>query len=209
MKNFFVRRGNYEALDDSALVELAKEEAQAFGELYSRYLKKIYNYVYHRTGNTHDAEDLTAKVFMRALSHIGNYEDRGLPFQAWLYRIAHNIVANWHRDQGRRKIIALDDYVAHSLKSDAPDSLAEESEEQAQLMAAVRRLPEDRQQLLLLKFIEEMSNAEIGAIMGRTEGAVKSLYHRTLLALRDDLQLPAEAAERRLGGAAPGRSVNS
>ena len=198
MKNFFARRGSYDELDDSALVELAKEDRQAFGELYSRYLKKIYSYVYHRTGNTHDAEDLTAKVFMRAFSHIGNYEDRGLPFQAWLYRIAHNIVANWHRDQGRRKIIALDDYVVHSLKSEAPDHLAEESEEQAQLMEAVRRLPEDRQQLLLLKFIEQMSNAEIGAIMGRTEGAIKSLYHRTLLALRDDLQLMSEA--RRLGG---------
>ncbi|MCY3780719.1 MAG: sigma-70 family RNA polymerase sigma factor [Chloroflexi bacterium] len=201
MKNIFARRGSIEDLDDSALVALAKEDRGAFGELYSRYLKKIYSYVYHRTGNTHDAEDLTAKVFMRAYSHIGNYEDRGLPFQAWLYRIAHNIVANWHRDQGRRKIIALDDYVAHSLKSEAPDSQAEESEERAQLMQAVRRLPEDRQQLLLLKFIEGMSNAEIGAIMGRTEGAIKSLYHRTLLALRDDLQQMSEPApERRLGG---------
>lgn len=201
MRNIFARRGSYEELDDSALVELAKEDRQAFGELYSRYLTKIYSYVYHRTGNIHDAEDLTAKVFMRALSHIGKYEDRGLPFQAWLYRIAHNIVANWHRDQGRRKIIALDDYVAHSLKSEAPDRLAEDSEEQAQLMNAVRRLPEDRQQLLLLKFSEQMSNAEIGEIMGRTEGAIKSLYHRTLLALRDDLQrLPEANPERRLSG---------
>lgn len=198
MKNIFARGSSYEDFDDSALVALAKEDKQAFGELYSRYLKKIYSYVYHRTGNTHDAEDLTAKVFMRAFSHIDNYEDRGLPFQAWLYRIAHNIVANWHRDQGRRKIIALDDYVAHSLKSDAPDTVAEDAEEQAQLMQALRRLPEDRQQLLLLKFIEQMSNAEIGAIMGRTEGAIKSLYHRTLLALRDDLQLMSEAADRRL-----------
>lgn len=202
MKNFFARHGNLEELDDSALVALAKEDRQAFGELYLRYLKKIYSYVYHRTGNTHDAEDLTAKVFMRALSHIRNYEDRGLPFQAWLYRIAHNIVANWHRDQGRRKIIALDDYVARSLKSDAPDHLAEESEERARLMEVVRRLPEDRQQLILLKFIEGLSNAEIGAIMGRTEGAVKSLYHRTLLALRDELQL---TEERSMGGAGGGQ----
>ncbi len=201
MKKFFARRGSYEDLDDRALVELAKDDKEAFGELYSRYLKKMYSYIYHRTGNTHDAEDLTAKVFYRAYSHIGNYEDRGLPFQAWLYRIAHNIVANWHRDQGRRKIIALDDYVAHSLKSDAPDRLAEESEERAQLMQAVRRLPEDRQQLLLLKFIERMTNAEIGEIMGRTEGAIKSLYHRTLLALREDLQLmPGAEQARRLDG---------
>ena len=89
--------------------------------------------------------------------------------------------------KGRRKIIALDDYVALSLKSEAPERQTEDLEEKEQLMRAVRNLPEDRQQLLLLKFIEQLSNAEIGRIMGRTEGAVKSLYHRTLLALRDEL----------------------
>jgi RNA polymerase sigma-70 factor (ECF subfamily) len=131
------------------------------------------------------------------MSHIGNYVDKGVPFQAWLYRIAHNLVANWHRDQGRRKIIALDDYVVHSLKSDSPDRLAEELEEQEQLMAAIKRLPEDRQQLLLHKFIDQLSNAEIGEIMDRTEGAVKSLYHRTLLSLRDELQMQEHQASNR------------
>ncbi len=189
MKNPFSSRVDYKALDDTELVALAKEDMDAFGELYERYLQKIYSYVFYRTGNAHDAEDLTAKVFFRALSHIGAYVDKGVPFQAWLYRIAHNLVANWHRDQGRRKIIALDEYVAHSLKSEAPDRLTEEREEQSQLLQAVRRLPEDRQQLLLLKFVEQMSNAEIGAIMGRTEGAIKSLYHRTLLALREEMEM--------------------
>jgi len=188
MKKLFVRRTNYKELNDRELVKLAKGDRDAFGELYERYLPKMYNYIYYRTSNQHDAEDLTARVFFRAMSHIGNYVDKGAPFQAWLYRIAHNLVANWHRDQGRRKIIALDDYVAHSLKSESPDRLAEELEEQERLMEAVRRLPEDRQQLLLLKFIDQLSNAEIGEIMSRTEGAVKSLYHRTLLALRDELR---------------------
>lgn len=201
MKNFFSRRISYEELDDRGLVALAKEDAEAFGELYARYVKKMYSYIFHRTGNTQDAEDLTAKVFSRAYSHIGNYVDRGLPFQAWLYRIAHNLVANWHRDQARRKIIALDDYVAHSLQSEAPERLAEDQEERDQLLAAVRRLPEERQQLLLLKFIEQLSNAEIGQIMERTEGAIKSLYHRTLLALRDDMQRRPEAPQQsRLDG---------
>ena len=201
MRNPFARRSKYESLEDKELVELAKVDKQAFGLLYERYLPKIYSYVFHRTGNTHDAEDLTAKVFQRALRHISNYVDKGVPFQAWLYRIAHNLVANWHRDQGRRKIIALDDYVAHSLRSEAPDRVTEENQEQEQLMQAVRRLPEDRQQLLLLKFIEQMSNAEIGTIMGRTEGAIKSLYHRTLLALREDLQTQHDGKQTgRLGG---------
>ncbi|MCE2471464.1 MAG: sigma-70 family RNA polymerase sigma factor [Anaerolineae bacterium] len=201
MKNIFSRRVNHPELEDRELVALAKDDAEAFGELYARYVKKMYSYIFHRTGNTQDAEDLTAKVFIRAYSHIGNYVDRGAPFQAWLYRIAHNLVANWHRDQARRKIIALDDYVAHSLQSEAPERLAEDVEERDQLMEAVRRLPEERQQLLLLKFIEQLSNAEIGEIMGRTEGAIKSLYHRTLLALRDDMQRTPEAGQqRRLDG---------
>ena len=201
MKNPFSRRIDYTALDDRELVALAKEDKAAFGELYERYLPKIYSYVYYRTGNVHDAEDLTAKVFFRALSHISNYVEKGAPFQAWLYRIAHNLVANWHRDQGRRKIIALDEYVVHGLNADAPDRLTEEREERNQLFEAVRRLPDDRQQLLLLKFVDQMSNAEIGMVMGRTEGAIKSLYHRTLLALRDEMdRIQNGELNRRLGG---------
>ena len=189
MQKLFARRKRYQELEVNTLVELAKDDKEAFGELYERFMPKMYSYIYYRTGNTHDAEDLTARLFFRAMSHISNYVDKGVPFQAWLYRIAHNLVANWHRDQGRRKIITLDDYVAHALKSEAPDRLTEELEEQQQLLQAVRRLPEDRQQLLLLKFIDQLSNAEIGAIMERTEGAIKSLYHRTLMALRDDLNV--------------------
>jgi RNA polymerase sigma-70 factor (ECF subfamily) len=180
---------NYQDMEDSELIILAKEDKEAFGEIYERYLSKIYNYIYYRTGNQQDAEDLTAKVFYRALSHIDKYEDKGVPFQAWLYRIAHNLVANFHRDKGRRKIIPLDDYVAHTLRSDAPDKQAETSEQKDRLMDAIGHLPAERQQLLILKFIEQKSNAEIGEIMERTEGAIKSLYHRTLLALRDELQL--------------------
>jgi RNA polymerase sigma-70 factor (ECF subfamily) len=176
------------SLSDAELVELARQgDKDAFGALYERYVEKIYNYIYYRTGSHHDAEDLTARVFFRAMSHIETYTERGVPFQAWLYRIAHNLVANWHRDRGRRKVIPLDEYISASLKSDAPDKKAEEEEELAALRAAIRRLPEERQQLLVLKFVERLSNAEIGVIMDRTEGAVKSLYHRTLLALRDML----------------------
>lgn len=180
---------NLKDLPDAELVELAKTDKDAFGELYERYVKKIYNYIYYRTGNQHDAEDLTARVFFRAMSHIENYTERGVPFQAWLYRIAHNLVANWHRDRGRRKIIPLDDFVISGLRSDAPDKHAEDEEEREMLLKAIRRLPEDRQQLLILKFIEHLSNVEIGEIMGRTEGAIKSLYHRTLIALRDEMQM--------------------
>ena len=180
---------NYKEMEDSELVEYAKDDKAAFGEIYERYLEKIYNYIYYRTGNQQDAEDLTAKVFYRAMAHIENYVDKGVPFQAWLYRIAHNLVANFHRDKGRRKIIPLDDYVALTLRSEGPERQAESTAQEELLMDAIRRLPADRQQLIILKFIEQKSNQEIGEIMGRTEGAIKSLYHRTLLSLRDELEL--------------------
>ncbi len=176
------------ATHDSALIERAKADPVAFGELYERYAGKIYSYIYYRTGNEHDAEDLTARVFFRAMKRLPSYTDRGLPFSAWLYRIAHNLVANWHRDQSRRKIVPLDEYIIHGLQSEAPEYAAESREDQEFLLRLVRRLPAERQQLLILKFIEQMSNAEIGMVMNRSEGAIKSLYHRTLVDLRDDIE---------------------
>ena len=175
-------------LDDLALAQLAGSNPEAFGELYSRHVTRIYNYIYYRTGNHHDAEDLTARVFQRALRHVGAFEDKGVPFTAWLYRIAHNLVANWHRDRSRRPVIPLDQHVAVSEVAVHPEVEAIAHEEQTLLLDAVRVLPDDRQQLLILKFVERMSNAQIGEVMGRTEGAIKSLYHRTLNALREDVQ---------------------
>ncbi len=177
--------------DDAELVAAAKSSPDAFGALYERYVKKIYSYLYYRTGNPHDAEDLTERVFHRAMLNLDRYTSRGLPFSAWLYRIAHNLVANWHRDQGRRQMVALNEVSPQdlvALRSEAPEIVAESREEQERLLAAIRRMPGERQQLLLLKFVDHLSNAEIGVVMQRSEGAVKSLYHRTLLALRDDLQ---------------------
>jgi len=182
------KQASYKDMPDGALVERAPSDKAAFGELYERYVKRIYNYIYFRTGSAQDAEDLTARVFFRAMGHIETYSDRGVPFQAWLYRIAHNLTANWHRDQGRRKVVSLEDYIAGELIDDAPDRAVEDQQDIERLRAIVRRMPEERQQLLNLKFVDGMSNAEIGDIMQRTEGAVKSLYHRTLMALREELQ---------------------
>ena len=188
------------AADDRALIERAKTDPVAFGELYERYLGKIYNYVYYRTGNAHDAEDLTARVFFRAMRRLPEYTDRGLPFSAWLYRIAHNLVANWHRDQSRRKIVPLDDTIVSGIQSEAPEYAAESSEERALLLSLIRDLPAERQQLLILKFVEQMSNAEIGAVMNRSEGAIKSLYHRTLVGLRVDLEQRVNEGARPTNG---------
>ena len=96
-----------------------------------------------------------------------------MPFSAWLYRIAHNLVANWHRDRGRKQIVPLDETIVSGYSFHAPEALAESQEEEELLLRSIRELPPDRQQLLILKFVERLSNAEIGAIMNRTEGAIK------------------------------------
>ena len=177
-----------ELSDELALSRAAQGDREAFGVLYERYVGRIYNYIYYRTGNTFDAEDLTERVFLRAMRHIGNYKDRGLPFSAWLYRIAHNLVANWHRDNSRRKEIPLNDGLLSYRQGELPENELLHLEERQRLMRVIRGLPAERQQLLILKFVDHLSNAEIGQVMGRTEGAVKSLYHRTLLSLRDELK---------------------
>jgi len=176
------------ALEVIALDKATSGDREAFGVLYERYVGRIYNYIYYRTGNPYDAEDLTARVFFRAMRRISSYEDRGVPMSAWLYRIAHNLVANWHRDRGRRTEIPLEEGAIYASFQDHPEVALLRTEERERLLAVIRKLPADRQQLLIFKFVEHLSNAEIGVIMGRTEGAVKSLYHRTLLSLRDELQ---------------------
>jgi len=175
-------------IDDNAVLEKAVQgDSEAFGLLYERYVTRIYNYIFYRIGSSYDAEDLTERVFIRALRHINRYNNRGLPFSAWLYRIAHNLVANWYRDNSRRKEIPLDDGILTSHQSSFPEQEVLHSEERERLLQVIRTLPPDRQQLVILKFVDHLSNAEIGQIMGRTEGAIKSLYHRTLLTIRDEL----------------------
>jgi RNA polymerase sigma-70 factor (ECF subfamily) len=172
---------------ESLLVERAQQDPLAFATLYDQYVNRVYNYIFQRTGNHGDAEDLTARTFVKAFVHLKGYRYRGIPFAAWLYRIAHNAVANWHRDSHRHQMVALDAVAERSREDDRPEDLAQSKEESTVLMQAVRSLPEERQELLILKFSEGLSNAEIGQIMHRTEGAIKSLFHRTLMTLREEL----------------------
>jgi len=202
--------------DEAELVQRAKTDPAAFGVLYERYVGKIYTYAYYRTGDHHEAEDLTARTFQRALVHLENYRERGAPFSAWLYRIAHNLIANWYRDHSRRPTVELDSLIMAGGSHERPEVATEHNQDRDQLLAAIRCLPAERQELLILKFVEHLSNAEIGKILRRSEGAIKSLYHRTLLSLRDELGLSgdqpgepgqthdpfvkAKAAHRRHGG---------
>ncbi len=175
--------------DEKALIDKAKKDPAAFGELYRQYVERIYNYIYYRTGSAGDAEDLTGKVFFKAMSHINGYKHMGLPFSAWLYRIAHNLVANYHRDRSRKQEISLENIPGQVLpQSDQhPESKVVHSQEVDVLLANIRDLAPNRQELLILKFVDQLSNAEIGLIMRKSEGAIKSLYHRTLLELREKM----------------------
>ena len=174
---------------DKALALQARVEPALFGALYERHVATIYRYVYYRVGNHDDTEDITARVFMRALKHIGAYDDRGVPFTAWLYRIAHNVVANFHRDNGRHPLVSLDDIEPRETHHhDDADTRIDARADRDRLTRAYHTLPEERQQLLALKFSQQLQNAEIGQIMRRSEGAIKSLYHRTLEQLREIME---------------------
>ncbi|MFU8826669.1 MAG: RNA polymerase sigma factor [Brevefilum sp.] len=173
--------------DEIALIDAARTDPTAFGELYKRYVERIYNYIYFRTGSVRDAEDLTGKVFFKAMSNIKTYRHMGLPFSAWLYRIAHNLVANYHRDRARKQEISLDDVPGQVLPQGGhhPEVRAVKTQEVENLLATIHKLSPIRQELLILKFVDQLSNAEIGKILRKSEGAIKSLYHRTLLELRE------------------------
>ena len=176
--------------DESDLISLATAgNADAFGELYEKYIDQIYNYIYYRTSNGKDAEDLCSRVFIRALNHIERYEDRGYPFSAWLYRIAHNLVINWYRDREKVEEISLSDQYPPPRMSGSIEGQIENEDEKDALLRVISSLPEDRKELLILKHVEGLTNTEIGQIMDRTEGAIKALYHRTLESLRDDYGL--------------------
>lgn len=173
--------------DEIGLVERAKRNPEDFGLLYEKYFSRIYNYVYFRVGSVQDAEDLTTRVFMKALDNIGRYQHMGLPFSAWLYRIAHNQVANYHRDNSRAKEISIEEMMVPppQLKTDHPETSVLRKESVDLLLSLINDLNADKRELIMLKFVHKFSNDEIAHALGRTEGAIKSLYHRTLLELRD------------------------
>jgi RNA polymerase sigma-70 factor (ECF subfamily) len=183
-----------EFTEDTVLERAVQGDQEAFSALYEQYVGRIYNYVLYRTGNPSDAEDITARVFHRALNHIQRYQFQGVPFSAWLYRIAHNLVANWHRDNSRRQEVPLEDHVPWIGGGNHPESALVDGQELEGLVRAIRTLSPERQHLIVLKFVEHLSNAEIAVIMGKSEGAIKSLYHRTLLALREVMEMENEEA---------------
>ncbi len=180
-------RSAAELQEEARWIEAAKRDRNAFGVLYDRYVGQIYSYCYYQTGRREEAEDLTSETFQRALERLDEFEWRGIPYSAWLYRVAANLMAKRRR---RPAWIELPEPLAGPAEDD-PERRWLNREEGDALHAAVRRLPVDQRQAVLLKFEARLRNKEIGMIMGRSEGAVKLLLFRAVHGLRRRLAISA------------------
>ena len=175
--------------DEQVLVERAKREPGAFGELYERYVLQIYRFVYSRVRDQTAAEDVTSEVFMKALKSITRYQDTGKPFSAWLYQIAVNSVADRYR--AARPVEDLDDQRDLAIKGPALEDLAAQRDELRRIWAVVETLPAQQRMAMVLKFQEDMKIEDIAVAMGKTPGAVKLLIHRGVSKVRGTLGGPA------------------
>ena len=172
---------------DMADVRAAQLDRAAFGALYRRYLDRVYGYCFYLLGDHHDAEDATERTFMAALAAIDRYRDDGASFRSWLFRIAHNQLANALRSRGRRRASSLDD-VPEPAVDDDPAGLVGMAEDSRRLRRALEALPDDRRQVVVLRFVDGLSAREIGAVLGRSEGSVRVLQHRALRQLAETLR---------------------
>ena len=173
-------------LEVRALVGRAQEgDAQAFGQLYDRSQPEIVRYLTYRVGNPDTAEDLAQQVFLRAWQAIPRYEDRGVPFKAWLYRMAHNQMVDHHRTRP----VTTDLAGIEIPEEPEAEQRVLVQEVHAHLRAALERLSEDHRQVLVLRFLLEKSAREVGEIMERKEVTVRGLQMRALQALRREIEL--------------------
>jgi len=154
----------------------------AIRQLYEKYFPKIYNYAFMQMGDVQAAEDLASDVMLKMIESIKKYTFRGLPFGAWVFRIARNRLIDLHRRRKRRGEVDLSETLSTALAN--PQVLAERALERGQLQIALKHLTGEQRQVIVLKFIEGFDNRSVGKIMGRSEGAIKSLQHRALGALR-------------------------
>jgi len=174
------------------LVERSREDVSAFGELYDEYYPRIINYTLRRTASIQIAQEVTSTVFFKALENIGRFKWRDIPFSAWLYRIASNEIANYYRGNGHKEYSL--EHLSHSrvmagssIELEACDVEADllRHEDFLALHRRIARLPLKYQEVITLRFFEDKQIHEIGEILGKPEGTVKSLLHRGLAKLRE------------------------
>ena len=173
------------------LVERAQTgDRRALEELYLLHFDRIYSYLHIRVGNRHDAEDLTNQTFVKMLESIGRFEWRKVPISAWLFRIAHNLAMDHFRASRRlqpeEKLPEPEHAAEHSAEEEAFQAIGRRS-----MLAMIENLSHDQQQVLTLKFVFNFGNSEVATILGKTEGAIKSLQHRALATLHRQLSKTA------------------
>lgn len=180
---YFVCIGKRRKADQlSPLEELALRSADgdesAFAEIYGTLLDPVFRYLFWNLNSREDAEDLAEEVFLKCLVNIGGYDPKRGPFKAWAFRIAHNLLVDHQRRQGRRGQEELREDLRDRTSS-APESLEEEERARA-VRETLEELPSNQRQVIAMKYFAEMSNAEVAKAMGRSEGAVNALQHRAL-----------------------------
>ena len=169
--------------DEAQLVKRAKQgDPAAFAEIYTRHHDSVYAYLYYRVHDVQAAEDLTGEVFLRLVAKMGKFTHRGRPILAWLYTIARNLLIDYQRKQAQSGTLGLEEQWATSHPS--PPEVAEQGLTRDCLIRSLKHLTEEQQRVILHKLIEGRSNAEVADLMGKTEGAIKSLQHRALASLR-------------------------
>jgi len=177
------RASSQDVLAEWDLVKRAQEYDEAAIEaLYQTYYPKIYSYAFLQMGDVQAAEDLASDVMLKMIESINKYRFRGLPFGAWVFRIARNRLIDLHRRRRRRGEVDLSETLSSALAS--PQALAERALERGQLQVALKHLTDEQRQVIVLKFIQGFDNRSAGKIMDRSEGAIKSLQHRALGSLR-------------------------
>src|SRR3954470_10986853 len=181
--------------DIRALVARAQEgDRDALEELYLLHFDRIYSYLHMSVGNRHDAEDLTTQTFLKMLESIGRFRWQSAPFSAWLFRIAHNLGMD-HFRAGRRwqpeeEVPEPPGSEEPSAELEAMQSIGRES-----MMELIEKLSPEQQQVLTLKFVFNFPNADVATILGKTEGAIKSLQHRALGSLHKQISQQQQQQE--------------
>ena len=172
--------------EDNLVLKAAAGDPEAFGALYDEYHPRIYRFVYLKVGSREDAEDLAHQVFLNAWEHVPNYRRRGLPFSSWLYRIARNAVIDHYRTRKDEVSVEESDPDAF-VSSERVQMDAHLSLEIEKVQHAIAELAPMHQDVIIMRFVEELAIKEVAAALKKSEGAVKLLQHRAMRELKQIL----------------------
>jgi RNA polymerase sigma-70 factor (ECF subfamily) len=173
--------------EERELIKRAKEcDSSAFARLYEHYYQDIYSYIYYRIPDVPLAEDMTSEVFIKVLESIDSFTFRGFPFSSWLFRIARNLMVDYYRSHPEPVDLPLETR-GLPIEEDPRDVFERELTQQ-QLAQALSNLTEDQQQVIILRFVDRLSSPDVAQVLGKSEGAIKSLQHRALSSLNRVLE---------------------